>query len=189
MGAARRLFIERGYAGTTIEAIAQEAGVAVETVYSAFGSKRALLARMVGVLVLGDEEPTPLLERLGPQRVRAERNQRRQVQLFAHDIGGILERIGPIVMVVRTASATEPEIAGLLRGILEGRLENITQFVRWLADNGPLRDNLSVADAADIVWAVTSPELHHLMRVDRGWPAERYQDWLTDMLTALLLPA
>ena len=186
--AARRLFIERGYAGTTIEAIAQEAGVAVETVYSAFGSKRALLSRLVGVLVRGDEEPTPLLDRPGPQSVHAERDQRKQVRLFAHDIAGILQRVAPIFVVVRTASQTEPEIANILQGMLDGRLQNLTQFVEWLAENGPLRDNLAIADAADIVWTITTPEVHQLLTVDRGWSAARYEEWLAGVLTTLLLP-
>jgi AcrR family transcriptional regulator len=186
--AARRLFIERGYAGTTIEAIAQEAGVAVETVYSAFGSKRALLSRLMGVLVRGDEEPTPLLDRPGPQSVHAERDQRKQVRLFAHDITGILQRVAPIFVVVRTASQTEPEIANILQGMLDGRLQNLTHFVEWLAENGPLRDNLAIADATDIVWTITTPEVHQLLTVDRGWSSARYEEWLAGVLTTLLLP-
>ncbi len=185
---ARRLFIERGYAGTTIEAIAQEAGVAVETVYSAFGSKRALLSRLVGVLVRGDEEPTPLLDRPGPRSVHNERDQLKQVRLFAHDITGILQRVAPIFVVVRTASQTEPEIAKILQGMLDGRLQNLTKFVAWLAENGPLRGNLTIADAADIVWTITTPEVHQLLTVDRGWPAARYEEWLAGVLTTLLLP-
>src|SRR5215204_3120445 len=72
--AARQLFAERGYVGTTIEAIAQAAGVAGETVYATFGSKRAILARLVDVSVGGDEQPIPLLERPGPQAVQQERD-------------------------------------------------------------------------------------------------------------------
>jgi TetR/AcrR family transcriptional regulator of autoinduction and epiphytic fitness len=90
--ASRRLFIERGYTGTTIEQIAVEAGVAVETVYATFGSKRAVLSRLVGASVVGDNEPVPLLEREGPQLVRRERDQHRQLEAFAHGISEIMER-------------------------------------------------------------------------------------------------
>src|SRR5947208_2674838 len=79
--AARRLFIERGYMGTTIEQIAAEAGVAVETIYATFGNKRAVLARLVDISVVGDDEPGPLLEREGPQATRLERDQLRQVAM------------------------------------------------------------------------------------------------------------
>src|SRR5438874_4627540 len=119
--AARRLFIERGYTGTTIEQIATEAGVAVETVYATFGSKRAVLSRLVGTSVAGDDEPSPLLERPGPQAVLRERDQHRQIEMFAHDIRWIMERVGPVFGILRTAAETEPDIAALLQGILNER--------------------------------------------------------------------
>jgi AcrR family transcriptional regulator len=185
--AARRLFIARGYTGTTIEQIAQEAGVAVETVYSVFGSKRAVLSRLVGVSVVGDDEPAPLLEREGPQAVRREHDQHRQIAMFAHGIREIMERVGPVFGIMHTAAETEPDLAALLRGILDARMQGMTQFVRWLAGNGPLRGVMSVEDAAETAWAVTSAEVHHLLTVDRGWSADRYEAWLCDTLTRLLL--
>ena len=185
--AARRLFMERGYTGTTIEQIAQEAGVAVETLYATFGSKRAVLSRLVGVSVVGDDEPVPLLERQGPQAVRREPDQRRQVGIFAHDMREIMARMGPIFGIMRTAAETEPDIAELLRGILQNRLQGITQFARWVVANGPLRDGLAVEDAAETTWALTSAEVHHLLTVDRGWSHDRYEAWLRDILTRLLL--
>src|SRR5690242_12563627 len=86
LAAARSLFITRGFAGTTMEAVAQEAGVAVETVYVAFGSKRTLLARLVDRAVGGDDEPIQILDRPAPQQVKAEPDQRQQLQLFAGDM-------------------------------------------------------------------------------------------------------
>ncbi len=185
--AARRLFMERGYTGTTIEQIAQEAGVAVETLYATFGSKRAVLSRLVGVSVVGDDEPVPLLERQGPQAARREPDQHRQVEMFAHDMREIMGRMGPVFGIMRTAAETEPDIAELLRGILQDRLQGITQFVRWLAANTPLRDGLTIEDAAETTWALTSAEVHHLLTVDSGWSDHRYEAWLTDTLTRLLL--
>ena len=185
--AARRLFMERGYTGTTIEQIAQEAGVAVETLYATFGSKRAVLSRLVGVSVVGDDEPVPLLERPGPQAVQREPDRRRQVEAFAHDMREIMGRVGPIFGIMRTAAETEPDIAELLSGILHNRLQGITQFVRWLAANAPLRDGLTVEDAAETTWTLSSAEVHHLLTVDRGWSDDRYEAWLRDTLTTLLL--
>jgi AcrR family transcriptional regulator len=185
--AARRLFMERGYTGTTIEQIAQEAGVAVETLYATFGSKRAVLSRLVGVSVVGDDEPVPLLERPGPQAVRREPDQHRQLETFAHDMREIMGRVGPVFGVIRTAAETEPDIAELLSGILQNRLQGITQFVRWLAANAPLRDGLTVEDAGETTWTLTSAEVHHLLTVDRGWSDDRYEAWLKDTLTRLLL--
>jgi AcrR family transcriptional regulator len=185
--AARRLFMERGYMGTTIEQIASEAGVAVETIYATFGSKRAVLSRLVGTSLVGDDEPVPLLEREGPQEVRRERNQHLQIQMFAHGIREIMERVGPVLGIMRMAAETEPDIAAMLHGILQERLQAMTQFVRWLAVNGPLRNGMSIEDAAELTWTLTSAEVHHLLTVDRGWPGDRYEAWLRDTLTRLLL--
>lgn len=188
LDAARRLFVARGYAGTTMETLANEAGVAVETVYAVFGSKRAVLARLVDIAVTGDEEPTALLERPGPQSVRTEPDQRRQIHLFARDMREIMGRVGPLFGVMRDASTTEPEIGELLRGLLGVRRTNMEVFVRWLERNGPLRPGLTTDEAADVVWTLASAEVHHLLTVDRGWTTERYEQWLGDTLTALLLP-
>lgn len=186
--AARRLFATRGYVGTTMEALAAEAGVAVETVYATFGSKRAVLARLVDISVGGDERPIPILERSEPQRMRAEPDQRRQLRLFAAGIREIMERVGPLFGVMRGAAATEPEIAELLRGLLVARRQAMGMVVQWLEHNGPLRAGLSADEAADTLWTLSSAEVHQLLTEDRGWAGERYERWLGDTLIALLLP-
>lgn len=184
---ARRLFAERGYVGTTMEAIAHEAGVAVMTIYAAFGNKRAILGHLVDISVVGDEEPTPLLEREGPKAVRRERDQRRQIAMFAHDITEIMERVSPVFEVMRTAAPAEPAIAALLDGLLHKRLEGMRFFVDALARNGPLRGKMTRGHAAEIVWALSSPDVHRLLTVKLGWSAKRYEAWLRDMLEAALL--
>ncbi len=186
--AARALFIERGYAGTTIEAIAQGAGVAVETVYATFRTKRAVLARVMDVAAVGDEAPVPLLQREAALAVWNTEDQRRQIQMFAGGIREIMERVGPIFQVMRAAAPAEPEIALLLQDYLEKRRVGMEYFVRASLDNGVLRPGLSPEDAIDTVWAITSAEVHHLLTVDRGWPPERYETWLAETLEFLLLP-
>jgi len=186
--AARQLFMTRGWVGTTIESIAQEAGVAVETVYSVFGSKRAILSRLVTVLVRGDDEATPILERAGPQEMMRERDQHRQLHLFSHGIYETMERVGPIFGIMRTAAQAEPEIAALLESLLQERLVNMERMVQWVAEKGPLKDGLEIREAAETVWTLTSAEVHHLLTVDLGWSGERYTAWLAGALTALLLP-
>lgn len=186
--AARRLFIERGYTGTPINTIALEAKVSPETVYAIFGSKRALLADVVGMSVLGDASPTPLLEQKGPQAVRRSKSQREQVRLFAADMRRIMPRVGPLFQIMHTAAATEPEIATLLGQVLEQRLEGMRAFVRMVCTNGPLRQGLDAQSAAETVWALSSAEVHWLLTVDRGWSGDRFEKWLSDILEAALLP-
>jgi AcrR family transcriptional regulator len=186
--AARKLFLERGYAGATIEAIAQEANVAQETVYAVFGSKRKILAFLMDISVGGDDQPVRLLDRPGPQAVMSETKQTRQMDLFSQDITGILSRAAPVFEIMRSAAKLEPEIDALHKRILEQRLQNMTQFIQSVAANGPLQEGMDEKEAADIVWAITSPELFQLLTVDRKWTKEKYLQWLRDSLTRLLLP-
>jgi AcrR family transcriptional regulator len=186
--AARDLFIERGYAGATIDAIAQEAGVAAETVYAAFGSKRAILSKLFDISLVGDDLPIPLLERQGPREVMRETNQRRQIELFVHDIYEMMSRVAPIFDVMRVAAKTEPEIAEMLENILNARVQGMMAFVQALMKNRPLRDGLTPEDAAEMIWTLTSAEVFTLLNVNRGWSEEKHTQWLIDALTRFLLP-
>jgi AcrR family transcriptional regulator len=185
--AARQLFLSRGYAGATMDAIAQEAGVAVETVYATFGNKRAILSRLIDVSLVGDEEPIPLLEREGPQAVMNERDQQRQIELFAEDIYRIMSRMTPLFEIMRTAAKTEPEIAAMYENILNSRVQGLMAFVQALIKNGSLREGVTAEAAAETVWTLTSAEVLTLLLQNRGWSAEKYKGWLTDMLKRFLL--
>jgi AcrR family transcriptional regulator len=186
--AARTLFIERGYAGATIDAIAQNAGVATETVYAAFGSKRAILSRLFEVSLVGDDLPIPLLERRGPQAAMSETDQHRQIELFADDIYEIIRRVAPLFDLMHVAAKTEPEIAEMLENILNARVQGMMAFVRALMKNGPLRPGVTPEKAAETVWTLTSAEVFTLLKTNRGWSAEKHKQWLADSLTRLLLP-
>lgn len=185
--AARKLFAERGYTGATIEAIAQESEVAPETIYAVFGNKRAILARLIDISVGGDDEPIPLLERPGPQAVLQEQDPRQQLHRFAQDISAILERVAPIFETMRPAAKIEPDIDDLLQNLLRERLRNMEIFVQHLSEHGPLREGLTETQAAETVWALSSPELFQLLTVARKWTREQYSQWLADTLIRLLL--
>ena len=187
LDAAQRLFAERGYPASTIEAIAAGAGVAVDTVYAAFGSKRGVLQALLNVRVGGDEAELDLLARAGPQAVQREPDQRAQLAAFAADVSAIVERARPVDDIIRGAAAVDAEIAALRSDLQAYRYRNMRQLVTWLAAKGPLRDGLSEDDAAAIAWTMTSPEVHGLLRVVRGWSAEHYAAWLAQSLDRILL--
>lgn len=188
LDAAQNLFAEHGYANTRVATIAAAAGVAVDTVYATFGNKAGVLHALFDVRVGGDDAPLEVTEREGPQAVRREPSQKRQIAGFALGVAEILERSRPVDDVMRGAAAVDQDIAALRARMQEGRYANLRQFAGWLAANGPLRGGLTPDDAAAVVWAVASPEVHGLLRVGRGWSAERYRDWLATTLTRTLLP-
>jgi AcrR family transcriptional regulator len=188
LDASQRVFAERGYAAGTVESIAAAAGVAVDTVYAAFGSKRGVLQALLNVRVGGDEAELDLLARAGPQAVQREPDQRAQLAAFAADVSGIIERARPVDDIIRGAAAVDAEIAALRTELQAYRYRNMRQLASWLAEKGPLRESLTEDDAAAIMWTITSPEVHGLLRVARGWSAERYAAWLAQSLARLLLP-
>jgi len=187
LDAARTLFCQLGYSGATIELIAQEAGVSPLTIYSSFGNKPSLLAALVGVLVGGNEEPVPLLERPGPQAVLKETDPVVKLHRFAEDISDILERVAPLFAVMRAAAKSEPEIAALLAERLEARFQNLKAFVQNLMAHTTLRAGLDEESATTTVWAITSPDMYLLLTNDRSWSKARFAVWLGHSLVRLLL--
>ncbi len=187
LDSAQSLFEERGYAGTTMEAIANAAGVAVDTVYATFGTKRRVLSALLDVRVGGDDQPVAVIDRPEPQAVRLEPDQKRQIEMFASSIAPIIERARPVDDVMRGAASVDPEIAALRARIQQVRYESMRQFVSWLAANGPLRTGLTEEDAGAVVWTLTSPEVHRLLRSERSWSVERYAAWLEDTLARTML--
>jgi AcrR family transcriptional regulator len=185
LDAARALFQELGWEGTSIAAIAKRAGVSQETIYSRFQNKRSLLGELVRLAVRG-ADPRPIPEQEGPRALMSATDQGRQIELFAEDIVLRLERAAPLVVVVTEAARSEPELAALHTGLHSDRTRNLRVFVDALARNGAIR--LPLDEAVETVWALTSPELHQLLMRTRGWNRGRYRAWLIDSFWRLLLP-
>jgi AcrR family transcriptional regulator len=185
--AARELFVAQGYPATTIAAVARRAEVSPDTVYSAFGSKTALLKGVLDVVVAGDDQDVAVLDRADPQAMRAEPDQRIQLAMFAAGMTGQLERLRPMDDVLRSAAAVDAAAAELRADLqLRQRRSAIATVVSWVAAHGPLR--LPEEEATAITWTLTSPEVHQMLRDTWEWPRERYEQWLRETLTSSLLP-
>ena len=120
--------------------------------------------------------------------MQREPDQGAQLAAFAADVSSIIERARPVDDIIRGAAAVDADIAALRTEAQAYRYRNMRQLVSWLAAKGPLRDGLSEDDAAAIMWTMTSPEVHGLLRVMRGWSPERYAAWLRESLDRILLP-
>ncbi len=188
IGAAGELFVERGYVATTVADIAQAAEVAQQTVYATFGTKRDILRAAMDVAIGGDDAPVGMLERSGPQRMRQEPDPQAQLMMLAHGICEVLDRAGPMFDVMRAAGTADPEIAASYDAIQRERRENMGRIVGWIAANVALKPGLTENEAADIVWAMTSAEVHRMFRRERGWSTERFGSWLATCLIDALLP-
>lgn len=185
---ARGLFIEKGYAGVTIETIARQAQVAPETIYGTFANKRTILSRAVGLAVETEGGPVPTLLSSYIREVASERDQHRQIQLFAQRMFLFFSQVAPLVEVMRTAAKTEPEINSLLKKYLDDRFQGMGFFIDCLLANGPLREGLSKLSAVETIWVLASAEIYNLLVGDRGWAGEEYEVWLSQSLARLLLP-
>lgn len=187
--AARKLFIERGYAGATAEAIAAEAGIAAQTIYAIFKNKKRILVSLMNVSpATGVEDHTPMSERANVQAVAQERDQRRQLQMFAEIVASNLDQVAAMFEVMTEAAKIEPDFDRIIQKLNKQRLEHMTSAVQDIAANGPFRENMDEAYARDTIWTLTSGEVFLLLTRDRGWSKEQYAEWLADMLTRALLP-
>jgi TetR/AcrR family transcriptional regulator, regulator of autoinduction and epiphytic fitness len=188
--AAHQLFLERGYAGATIAAIAKAADVVVETIYRAYGSKAELFRAVVRAAVAGGaaRAQVPAEQRPAIQAVIAETDPHRQLALYAATQPGIHARAGPLLRVLVGAAAADPELAQVWTQLENERLAGMGRFAQLLADRGVLRAGLSVEEAGDLLWTLNSLAVHDLLVLQRRWSPERYRDWLAATLARTLLP-
>jgi AcrR family transcriptional regulator len=189
LGAAGKLFRDRGYAGASLPALAAEAGVAVETIYRAFGSKAGLFKAVVEAAVAGGSTraDAPVEERPAIRAIIEEPDRRRALALYAATQPGIHRRSGPLLRALRDAAATDRELRRLWDEIERARLDGQGRFAGMLAGRGALKSGVSVEEARDIVWTLCSLAVRDLLVEERGWSEDRYLGWLTESLTHQLL--
>ncbi len=188
INAAWRLFLAQGYVGTTMDAIASAAGVARPTVFAAFGSKAAILSRVIDRAIGGEQVLNPVTARSWYQQLTAEADPRRLLWAHAGYCCGVNARVGPVQRIVE-AAAGEPKVAALLQGMKDQRLRGMRAVGDLLAARGALRTGLGADEAGDIMWALMDPRLYQSFVEERAWTADRYARWLGDALCTLLLPS
>ncbi len=192
MDAAHAEFTERGYHDTTMAAIAERAGVAVQTVYLGFRTKSGLLEEVVGNAVLGrdrDGEIGRPDETEGFRRALAEPAGDKALALWVDAALPVYQRTSAIGDAGRSAYASDPYIADWWVRSEALRLDGCVRMVQALADHGSLRAGLSVQEAADILGTMLSPQSFLAFTVDRGWTVEHLGAWLKDALPRLLVAA
>jgi AcrR family transcriptional regulator len=185
--AAHRLFVERGYGATTIEAISELADVPPATVYRLFSSKHGILKSLLDRSIVGDDEDVAMADRPHVQALLAEPDPRALLEGFVAVTVRVNAGVAPLYRVLVSAAGTDAEAAALLDGLTSQRQQGQRLIARSLARSGALRPGCRERDAADVIHALLSPELYQLLVLDRGWDAERFRPWLTATLIDQLL--
>ncbi len=184
--AGSRLFLAQGFAGTTVTAIAQASRVSEETIYKSFGGKAGVV-RAIWARALEGEGTVPA-ERRSDAMQAAEQDPREVIRRWGTFTIEVAPRVVPILLLIKSAASSDPQIAQLLAEVDEQRLRRMEGNARTLHDRRQLRPGMTLAEARDVLWTYSSPELFELLVGRRGWPVERFAAFVTDQLIGALLP-
>ena len=185
--AARDLFMQRGYAATTMQAISEASGIPPATVYRLMSSKLGILKAMLDIAPGGDDEPTAFADRPSARAITDTQDPYEQVRRFANLAADVMSRVAPIHAILIGAAAADPDAAALLKDSSRQRQEGQARLARLITRSGAARPGVPERTLADIVHALASPEVYRLLTADRGWTTQRYATWLTATLTNQLL--
>jgi AcrR family transcriptional regulator len=185
--AAARLFIAHGYGATTVDAIAEAAGVSRKTVFTSVGGKVEALKLAVDWAIGGDDEPIRMPDRPEIERLRREPDAREVLRGYAALQRTVAQRVAPLVKVAEAAAGTDPALRALADAGSTQRRTGMGDMAGELARRGALADGLTVDEAADVLWLFNDPLTYHRLVLERGWSGKRYEEWLGGALIALLV--
>jgi AcrR family transcriptional regulator len=179
--ATRRLLQSDGYAGMTIEAIAQRARVSAQTVYAIFKSKAGILTELLDESTFGADYEHAVHEALSASEPES------RLRLAASIARMIHEAQSATIDQMRGAGVVAPELARLEQQREQLRYERQERMIISLSESNSLRRNLNYATARDILWTLTGRDIYRMLVRERAWSPQKYQDWLGDVLVESLL--
>ena len=185
--AAKALFERDGFRLTTITAVAERAGVSAESIYKGFGTKAALAKAVFDFVIAGDDEPLPVWRRSEADTIRAEPDVRRKIMLYSRGLAARQQRSAKVQILIRDGGHTDQTLTVLWQQLLAERLNGMTMLGRHLIESGQLREGIELDEVRDVLWTYTAVELYELLVVERGWPLDRYADWIGQAITAALV--
>jgi TetR/AcrR family transcriptional regulator, regulator of autoinduction and epiphytic fitness len=184
---ARALFIERGFAATTIADVAQAASVSTQFIYAAFGGKRGLLGKVIDWTLAGDDEPIPMAQRPSIIAVQQEPTITGKCALYARHTRLVAARIAQTLQMLRAAADADADARAIYQTGEAQRRTGAGLFIANLRRAGQLRAGLSDQQAADAIWALSPDILWNLLVVQRGWTPDQFEQWYAGQLAAAVL--
>ena len=185
--AAAELFVRQGITATTMRQVAQAAGVAERTVYTAFPTKTVLFNEVIDIATVGDELPVPVAQRPEFRAAHTETDAAQAVRHLVEHGTALLERAGDLIIAAIESSGADPDMREFCDRGAEATAANLRTVAETWARNHFLRAGLDVDGAVAMLYSLCSPHLHHLLRRDQNWNAERYRDWLIDTITSTVM--
>ncbi len=183
LAAARDLFLQDGFAATTVAAVAERAGVSQETVYKHFGGKPGLVRALHDEAMRGEGPVSPYTR---SERLRANADRYEVVRGWSRLATEVSPRVSPLLLLLRDAAVVQPRLRDLLTELDEVRHRRMTENAKFLHDAGHLRKGATPRSAADLMWSVTSPEMYELLVLRRGWSLDQYADYVFHTISGLL---
>jgi TetR/AcrR family transcriptional regulator, regulator of autoinduction and epiphytic fitness len=187
LGAAAKLFVDPGYAATPLTTVAAEAGVAIQTVYKTFGSKKALLSALIDLTVAGDDEEVPLAQRQFVADIAALTDARAKLARYAQHLAETHARQAQVVLALAGAATADPDAAAIWRKNLDERRRGMTMFATELASTGQLRSEHTIDTVVDVLWLAMDVRNYDWLVRERGWSSQRFQRWYVDTVAAAIL--
>jgi AcrR family transcriptional regulator len=184
--AARDLFERDGFRVTTIAAVAARAGVSAESIYKGFGSKAALAKAVFDITVAGDDEPVPVAERPAMRAVRDEPDVRRKIEMFVGGLAHRQARSAQVQILIRDGRHVDDSLAPIWAKLDDEALVGMTMLAGHLVDTAQLRDGIDVDEVRDVLWNYLAIDTYERLVLIRGWPLQRYSDWLSHTIIAAI---
>jgi AcrR family transcriptional regulator len=188
IGAATELFVRDGYGPTSVDSIADDAGVSRATVFTAVGGKAAVLRAAYNVAIVGDDEPIPLPDRPWARPVREAPDAATMLVRYAHMVAVIDQRVAGIYEVLRGAAGADTDVRAHWDQIRDERKVGAANVIAMLQRHGRLRHGVRKRAAADVVFVLIDPGLYHQLVEEQGWKAASFESWLAETLQMQLLP-
>jgi AcrR family transcriptional regulator len=185
--AAAALFIERGYGATSVDAIAEAGGVSRKTVFTSVGGKLETLKLALDWAIAGDDAPIPVLERPHVRAALQEPDARRILRDFATNIVEVMGRTAALARVLESAAGLDADLRALNDDLRTQRQHGMSFLAAVLDERGALRPDLTVNEAADVLWLLNDSGPYHRLVVEQRWSPARYESWMADTLVSLLI--